>query len=75
MITTACLASAYTPAAFDVAPDRAGIRERLALLLYDTKAGHAGGRPVATLVEDLSIQMTFHAKELGMAVGTRRADR
>jgi prolyl oligopeptidase len=41
---------------------------RPVLLLYDTKAGHAGGRPVGKLVEDLSIQMTFLARELGMAV-------
>lgn len=44
---------------------------RPVLLLYDTKAGHAGGRPVGKLVEDLSIQMTFLARELGMAKGDR----
>jgi prolyl oligopeptidase len=38
------------------------------LLLYDTKAGHAGGRPVGKVVEDLSLQMTFLAGELGMEV-------
>jgi prolyl oligopeptidase PreP (S9A serine peptidase family) len=36
------------------------------LLLYDTKAGHAGGRPVGKLVEDLALQMTFLAQELAM---------
>ena len=41
---------------------------RPVLLLYDTKAGHAGGRPVGKVVEDLSLQMTFLAGELGMEV-------
>jgi prolyl oligopeptidase len=39
---------------------------RPVLLLYDTKAGHAGGRPVGKLVEDLALQMTFLAQELAM---------
>jgi prolyl oligopeptidase len=39
---------------------------RPVLLLYDTKAGHAGGRPMAKLVEDWSMQLTFLAGELGM---------
>ncbi len=36
------------------------------LLLYDTKAGHAGGRPVGKVVEDTSLQMTFLAEQLAM---------
>ncbi|HEY7513169.1 MAG TPA: prolyl oligopeptidase family serine peptidase, partial [Vicinamibacteria bacterium] len=36
------------------------------VLLYDTKAGHAGGRPVGKVVEDLSMQMAFLAAELGL---------
>jgi prolyl oligopeptidase len=36
------------------------------LLLYDTKAGHAGGRPVGKVVEDTSLQMAFLAAQLGM---------
>jgi prolyl oligopeptidase len=39
---------------------------RPVLLLYDTKAGHAGGRPVGKLVEDLSLQMAFLAWQLEM---------
>jgi prolyl oligopeptidase len=41
---------------------------RPVLLLYDTKAGHAGGRPVGKIVDDLSLQMTFLAGELGMEI-------
>ena len=40
---------------------------RPVLLLYDTKAGHAGGRPIGKLVEDLSLQMAFLAWQLEMA--------
>jgi prolyl oligopeptidase len=36
------------------------------LLLYDTKAGHAGGRPVGKVVEDSALQMAFLAAQLGM---------
>jgi prolyl oligopeptidase len=39
---------------------------RPVLLLYDTKAGHAGGRPIAKLVEDQSLEMAFLAWQLGM---------
>jgi prolyl oligopeptidase len=39
---------------------------RPALLLYDTKAGHAGGRPLAKRVEDQSLEMAFLAWQLGM---------
>jgi prolyl oligopeptidase len=36
------------------------------LLLYDTNAGHAGGRPIGKVVEDLSLEMAFLAWQLGM---------
>jgi prolyl oligopeptidase len=39
---------------------------RPVLLLYDTKAGHAGGRPIGKVVEDLSLEMAFLAWQLGM---------
>jgi prolyl oligopeptidase len=39
---------------------------RPVLLLYDTQAGHAGGRPVGKQVEDLSLQMAFLAWQLEM---------
>jgi prolyl oligopeptidase len=40
--------------------------ERPVLLLYDTKAGHAGGQPLAKRVEDQSLEMAFLAWQLGM---------
>jgi prolyl oligopeptidase len=40
--------------------------ERPVLLLYDTKAGHAGGRPIGKIVEDLSLEMVFLAWQLGI---------
>jgi prolyl oligopeptidase len=36
------------------------------LLLYDTKAGHAGGRPMGKVVDDLTLEMSFLAWQLGM---------
>ena len=39
---------------------------RPVLLLFDTKAGHAGSRPVGKLVEDQSLQLAFLAWQLGM---------
>jgi prolyl oligopeptidase len=36
------------------------------LLLYDTRAGHSGGRPIGTLVEEWSLQMAFLSWQLGM---------
>jgi prolyl oligopeptidase len=39
---------------------------RPVLLLYDTKAGHAGGRPLGKLVEDQSLELAFLAWQLGM---------
>jgi prolyl oligopeptidase len=39
---------------------------RPVLLLYDTKAGHAGGRPEGKIVEDQALEMSFLAWQLGM---------
>ena len=39
---------------------------RPVLLLYDTKAGHAGGRPISKVVEDQALEMAFLAWQLGM---------
>ncbi len=36
------------------------------LLLYDTKAGHAGGRPLSKMIDDESLEMAFLAWQLGM---------
>jgi prolyl oligopeptidase len=36
------------------------------LLLYDTKAGHAGGKPLSKLIEDISLEMAFLFWQLGM---------
>ncbi|HVR99514.1 MAG TPA: prolyl oligopeptidase family serine peptidase [Thermoanaerobaculia bacterium] len=40
--------------------------DRPVLLRYDTKAGHAGGRPLGKLIDDLSLEMAFLAWQLGM---------
>ena len=39
---------------------------RPVLLLYDTKAGHAGGRPIGKIVEDESLELAFLVQQLGM---------
>jgi prolyl oligopeptidase len=39
---------------------------RPVLLLYDTKAGHAGGRPLSKVIDDESLEMAFLAWQLGM---------
>lgn len=36
------------------------------LLLYDTKAGHAGGRPLSKVIEDLSLEIAFLYWQLGV---------
>jgi prolyl oligopeptidase len=36
------------------------------LLLYDTKAGHAGGRPLGKIIDDLSLELAFLFQQLGM---------
>jgi len=39
---------------------------RPVMLLYDTKAGHAGGRPLGKIVEDQSLELAFLAWQLGV---------
>lgn len=41
------------------------------LLLYDTKAGHAGGRPLSKIIEDVSLELSFLFWQLGMDQGSR----
>ena len=41
---------------------------RPVFLWYDTKAGHAGGRPLSKVVEDLSLEATFLFSQLGVGV-------
>jgi prolyl oligopeptidase len=36
------------------------------LLLYDTKAGHAGGKPFSKQIEDLSLEIAFLSWQLGL---------
>ena len=36
------------------------------LLLYDTKAGHSGGRPLSKVIEDTSLELAFLFWQLGM---------
>jgi prolyl oligopeptidase len=36
------------------------------LLLYDTKAGHAGRRPLSKIIDDLSLELAFLFWQLGM---------
>ena len=36
------------------------------MLLYDTKAGHSGGKPFAKIVEDQSLELAFLAWQLGL---------
>ncbi len=40
--------------------------DRPVLLLYDTKAGHSGGKPLGKLIDDSSLEMAFLAWQLGM---------
>ena len=39
---------------------------RPVVLLYDTKAGHAGGRPLSKIIEDVSLELTFLFWQLKM---------
>jgi prolyl oligopeptidase len=39
---------------------------RPVMLLYDTKAGHSGGKPLSKAVEDDSLELSFLAWQLGM---------
>jgi prolyl oligopeptidase len=36
------------------------------LLLYDTKAGHSGGKPFSKQVQDLSLELSFLIWQLGL---------
>jgi prolyl oligopeptidase len=45
---------------------------RPVVLLYDTKAGHAGGRPAGKIVEDTAMQMAFLAAQLGLDAAAPR---
>jgi prolyl oligopeptidase len=36
------------------------------LLMYDTKAGHSGGRPFSQIVDEQSLKLSFLAWQLGM---------
>ena len=36
------------------------------LLLYDTKAGHSGGKPLSKQIEDTSLELSFLAWQLGL---------
>lgn len=47
------------------APSRDEGREPVALL-YDTKAGHAGSRPLGKIIEDVSLEPAFLFWQLGM---------
>jgi prolyl oligopeptidase len=40
--------------------------ERPVLLLYDTKAGHAGGKPLSKIINDLSMELAFLFWQLGV---------
>ena len=39
------------------------------LLLYDTKAGHAGGRPLSKIIDDVSLELAFLFWQLRMDQG------
>lgn len=41
------------------------------LLLYDTKAGHAGGRPLSKIIEDVSLELAFLFWQLTMVQSVR----
>ena len=40
--------------------------EEPVLLIYDTKLGHSGGRPVGKLIEDIADEMSFECWQLGV---------
>ncbi len=42
------------------------ISDRPVLLMYDTKAGHSGGKPQSKQIEDLSMELAFLFWQLGM---------
>jgi len=39
---------------------------RPVFLLYDTEAGHSGGKPLAKAIEDLSVEAVFLASQLSL---------
>jgi prolyl oligopeptidase len=39
---------------------------RPVLLLYDSKAGHSGGKPLSKALQDLSLELSFLAWQLGI---------
>ena len=39
---------------------------RPVLLLYDSKAGHSGGKPLGKMLQDLSLELSFLAWQLGI---------
>jgi len=43
--------------------------ERPVLLLYDTKSGHSGGRPVSKLIEEDTDILSFLFWQLGASQG------
>ncbi len=47
---------------------------RPVLLLYDTRSGHAGGKPFSKIVGDLSLEMAFLSWQLGMDHELRSRD-
>ena len=40
--------------------------EKPVLLHYDTKLGHAGGKPVSKQIDDLEVELTFLSWQLGV---------
>jgi len=40
--------------------------DRPIMLLYDTKAGHSGGKPQSKIIEDLSLELAFLFWQLNM---------
>jgi prolyl oligopeptidase len=42
---------------------------RPVLLLYDTAAGHSGGKPMSKAIDDSSLEMAFLAWQLGLEAG------
>lgn len=44
----------------------ASASDKPVLLLYDTKAGHAGGRPLSKIIEDVSLELAFLFWQLKM---------
>jgi prolyl oligopeptidase len=43
----------------------ATVSKRPVMLLYDTKAGHSGGKPLTKIIEDESLELAFLESQLG----------